>query len=79
MDLQGVPQAVAAGLDLYKLQQRIKTTTGLVVLTGTKAKSGAQRAMDNLKALREAEKASQAIFQQAQQAAAQTPAPKANT
>jgi enoyl-CoA hydratase len=79
-DMQGVPMAVAAGLDLYKLQQRMKTSTGLVVLTGKKAKTGAQRAMDNLKAMREAEKASQAILiQAAQQVATQTPALKADT
>jgi len=59
-DLQGVPMATRAGLELYKLQQRMKTDTGLVVLTGGKAKSGAQRAMDNLKAMWAAEKASQA-------------------
>ena len=71
--------SVAAGLDLYKLQQRIKTSTGLVVLTGKKAKSGAQRAMDNLKSMREAEKASQAIAEKMAQQAAQNPAPKANS
>jgi enoyl-CoA hydratase len=64
-DLQGLPQAVNAGLDLYKLQQRMKTATGLVVLQGGKARSGAQRAMDNLKAMWEAEKASQAVFKAA--------------